>query len=158
MDKSKEPKVPLTFNFVIIYEVVAGTLEATVGIGLVIFQEELQELYQYLRDLGLLGNYHNLLASLFDKTVPYLVNHHLLIGLFLTIIGLTKIICGIGLFYQKKWADNLLIGLLLVFLPPDIIGLLQHPSELKSLFLITNILIIFYLSRNKIVKHMIHKQ
>lgn len=155
--KNNKPKLPLTFDIVVLYELVVGSIETTIGLGLVIFGEDLQELYINLRSTGILDNPHGFVISTVQKFAPFLSAHYLFIGIYLFLVGLTKVVCGIGLAHRKRWADYLLVGLLLVFLPLDIMGLLHRPSLTRILFVSLNVVIILYLTRDKIVKHILNK-
>ncbi len=157
MSNNIKTKLPLTFDIVVLYELVVGSIETTIGLGLIIFGEELQELYFNFRNTGILDSPHGLIITSVQKYAPFLSAHYLFIGIYLFLVGLTKIICGIGLSQRKRWADYLLVGLLLVFLPLDIVGLLHHPSITRILFVSLNIVIILYLTRDKIVKHILNK-
>ena len=155
MDKQKNFSLPLTFDVVVFYELIIGCFEALLGFGLIIFGEELTELYQNMLETGVLDSPHTFTLTIVQKYAPYLSNHHLFLGLYLLIVGVIKVVCGYGLSQRHRWADYLLVALLLVFLPFDILGLTNHPSIGRILFVLANILIMIYLTGNKITKHIL---
>ncbi len=146
-------KLPLTFNFVVFYELVSGFVGMVIGIGLAIFGEEIQDIYLSFRDAGVLDHPHNAMIGIVQKYAPFLIGHYLFVGIYLVLVGVFKLTGGVGLMYRKKWADNMLVGLLLLFLPLDIWSLFHHPSITRVLFIFTNIVIIVYLTRKQIVKY-----
>ena len=146
-------KLPITFNVVIFYELLTGFVEFVIGAGLMVLGEELQDLYFNFRDAGLLDNPHNVMIGMVQKYAPYLLDHHFFIGFYLAAVGILKLISAGGLMYKKRWADKMLVILLLLFLPLDVLGLFNHPSITRIIFVFTNVAIVIYLSRKEIVEY-----
>lgn len=157
MEPGKTSHFPVTFDLVILYELFTGILESATGLGLIIFKEEIQEFYVNLRDTGFLDSYHRFFTDLLSRLIPFVVDHHIFIGIFLVCLGLGKLVSGVGLMYRQLWAEHLLIGLLLVFLPLDFFELLRHPSLVKIMFILTNLLIVLYLTRDRFLKKLFRK-
>lgn len=134
-----------------IYEIITGLFESTIGIGLMLYEQKMFRLYIELRYSGFFGSYHDLVISLTEKFIPYILSHRLFVGVFLVLIGIIKIISAFGLIYKKHWANSLLTGLLVIFLPFDIAGIVHHPSALKILFFLINLLLILYLTTPKTI-------
>lgn len=61
--------------------------------------------------------------------------------------GVVTLIEAIGLWYEKQWARWLVIGVVVISIPPEIYELIKGLSWLKLFALIVNIVILIYLLR-----------
>lgn len=52
---------------------------------------------------------------------------------------------GVGLVYEKVWAEYLTIGVTISFLPWELYEILRHPDWVRVCLLVTNLLVLAYL-------------
>ncbi|MBI3380097.1 DUF2127 domain-containing protein [Candidatus Gottesmanbacteria bacterium] len=131
--------------YIIIYKFILGVIELLLGLGIVSFGNQIFTVYQTFKSQELLEDPHDLLISLAEKILPYILEHKIYIILLLIIIGLIKIIGAIGLYYRKHWGLDLLVGITVLFLPFDVYNILIHPTLAKFIYLLVNIFIALFL-------------
>src|SRR5260221_8798049 len=146
--QKKEQELEQEFHistYIIIYKFILGVLELILGLGLWIFGKKLFALYFSFRDQQLLENTNDTLLDLLERVVPFLMVHKGYIILLLILLGVTKVVGAIGLYYKKRWGLDLLIGLTFLLLPFDLIDLFKHHTGFNFLYFLLNILIALYL-------------
>ena len=131
--------------FIIIYEIVLGLIELVLGFGIAFYGERVLVAYQALRATDFLSEQNDLLTDILERLVPYLTTHKLGVSVLLIALGGVKIASAIGLILKKEWGRHLLIGLLVVLIPFDLVGLLFDPSIFEAAYLAIDVLIILYM-------------
>lgn len=64
------------------------------------------------------------------------------------IYGIVTSIEAVGLWYEKRWAHILVLGLVGISIPPEIYELFRGISPIKILILVLNLAVFGYLFRN----------
>jgi len=141
-------------KIIIVYELALGFFELVSSLGMLFFGKSLLGIYETLKSAELIEHPNDLFIQITEKLVSNLLSHRLYIILLLSLLGITKIITGIGLLYKKAWAEHLLILFLSFLILFDLYELAFHFSYFQALFLIINILIVFYLVRFKPVEYL----
>src|SRR5258706_10408205 len=121
-------KVPKT---IIAYELFLGFFELISGLGIFFFGKSLLGIYEHMRNAELFEDSNVLFIKISEKLVPNLFQHRYIIAFFLVTLGVIKMVSGIGLIYNKEWAEHLLIIFLTLLIPVDIYGVLVHFSLFK---------------------------
>lgn len=132
-------------RYIIFYKFISGSIELFLGLGTIFFSQQIFKLYQHFKASELLEDPHDLVVSLIEKVLPYLLEHRVYIVFFLTLFGLIKISGAIGLVYRKHWGLDLLVGFTIFLLPFTSYSLLANPSLSKFIYLTIDILIALYL-------------
>ncbi len=132
-------------RYIIIYKFLLGLFETILGLGMIIFGQTIYEMYINFRNSELFEDPHDFLATVVEKTVPYLLIHKGWVVFILLLLGLTKMVGSIGLWYHKHWGLDLLIIVTIGLLPFEVYALLVHPSLTKTAYFIINLFIALYL-------------
>ncbi len=138
--KTKEPS-----GLIIWYEIITGVFEIILGFLLIIFGPKLLHLYQQVIFSNFFIFDHEWLSDLIETVVPFLFDHYIFVSLSFIGFGIVKIICGVGMYHNKIWADFLLIAALTFLMPFDLVSLFQSFAWYKVVYLIINSAIIYYL-------------
>ncbi len=145
----KDASEPNPSGLIILYELITGVFEILFGLAILIYGDELLELYHNVIFSNFFVFEHTSLSDLAQSLIPYLFDHFIFISIFFLSFGVVKIICGVGIFYKKQWANFLLATALVGLLPFDIVSLIQNYAIFKVVYLIINIAILFYLFRSQ---------
>ena len=132
-------------RYIIVYKFLLGLFETILGLGMIIFGKSIYDMYVNFRNNELLEDPHDFLATLVEKIVPYLLIHRGWVVFILLLLGLTKMVGSVGLWYRKHWGLDLLIIVTIGLLPFEIYALLIHPSLTKTAYFIINLFIALYL-------------
>lgn len=132
-------------RFIIAYKFILGLFETFLGIGTIIFGRKIFEIYLNFRNNELLEDPHDLLVAIAERVVPYLFAHRGYVVLILLLLGITKMVGSVGLWYKKHWGLDVLIVVTIILLPFESYYLVIHPSFLKTAYFLINILIALYL-------------
>ncbi len=143
---AKENRDQEVSALIIGYEFALGLIETLLGLGIVFFGKAVIAQYQTLRDSEFLNEGHDLLVDLLQKVIPYVSDHRVYVSVLLLALGLVKIASSIGLWMGKKWGKHLMIGLLVVLIPFDVVGILKHPKLLELIYLLIDVLIILFMT------------
>jgi uncharacterized membrane protein len=132
--------------FIIAYKLIFGLVESILGLGIIIFGTKYYQLYLSFQSQELLEDPHDLLATIGNSVVPYIIDHRTYIVLMLLLLGLVKVAGAIGLIYQKRWGVDLLLGLTIVLLPFQFYNLIFHHSLIDLFYIFIGIYIALYLT------------
>lgn len=136
-------------SIVIAYKFALGILELLVGFGILFFGNQVFVYYLKLTSSEFFDTPHDLLADFLQTIIPYIFNHKVYVVSLLILIGLVKIVSCIAYWMGKKWGKDLLVLLLLVFVPFDLSKLILHFSASESAYLILDVFVIFALTNFK---------
>jgi uncharacterized membrane protein (DUF2068 family) len=149
----KKEELLVEHNYpIIVYELITGVFEGLLGVGLLIFGEQLMGLYQELLSQGWLDGDHEVMNLFFNYVISLLLFHSVYIGLYLTIFAAVKLLSAYGLYKRQLWGRHLLVGLMAVLIPLDFIGLVTHFTLFKLSFLLINIAIVLVLVNEHVKK------
>lgn len=129
---------------IVIYKSLAALLLATTAIGLlfVSFKQqwllELSETYMVEEKLYFIEWIINKLTNTQPQTLG-------LTGVVTSLYAIVTAIEAVGLWYEKPWAELLVIGLVGIGIPLEIYELIREASLLKLLILLINLAIFLYL-------------
>ncbi len=132
-------------RYIIVYKFVLGLIELLMGLGIIFFSDQIVEIYINLTTKELIEDPNDLLLGILQKIFPYLLEHRGWVVVILIALGIVKIVSTVGLAYRKHWGLDLLVGLTVSLLPFQTYNLIVHPSLLKTIFFLINILIALYL-------------
>ncbi len=132
-------------RYIIIYKFFLGFLETILGVGMIIFGKVIFELYDNFKDSELFEDPHDFLALLVEKIVPYILVHRGWVIFILLLLGLTKMIGAVGLWYRKHWGLDILIFVTIGLLPFEVYALVANLSLSKTAYFIINLFIALYL-------------
>lgn len=132
-------------RYIIVYKFILGLFEIILGLGIIIFGKRIYELYLNFRNNELLEDPHDLLAQISEKLIPYILAHQGYVVFILLLLGITKMIGCVGLWYRKHWGLDILIAITIILLPFEIYAILTHPTLAKSFYFIINLFIALYL-------------
>lgn len=132
-------------RYIIVYKFILGLFEVILGVGIIIYGKKIYELYLNFRNNELLEDPHDLLAQATEKFIPFLLAHQGYIVFILLLLGLTKMIGSVGLWYKKHWGLDILIVVTVALLPFEIYALIFNPSLTKTAYFIINLFIALYL-------------
>ncbi len=145
MDPNQLEKEFHVSRFIIIYKFILGVLELILGLGVWIFGDRVLAFFTNYKAQELSDDPHDLLVTLLEKIIPFILEHKGYIIIILLLLGIVKIVGSIGLFYKKHWGLDLLVGLTVFLLPLDLYELFLHPTWPNLVYFIINILIALYL-------------
>lgn len=132
-------------RYIIVYKFILGLFEVILGFGIIIFGKKIYELYLNFRNSELLEDPHDLLAKATEKFIPFLLAHQGYVVFILLLLGITKMVGSVGLWYRKHWGLDVLIVVTIALLPFEIYAILAHPSLTKTAYFIINLFIALYL-------------
>lgn len=132
-------------RYIIAYKFILGLFETFLGIGTIIFGRKIYEIYLNFKSSELLEDPHDLLVTIAERVIPYLFAHRWYVVLILLLLGITKIIGSVGLWYKKHWGLDVLIMVTIALLPFESYYLIIHPSFSTIAYFLINILIALYL-------------
>jgi len=132
-------------GYIIIYKFILGLIETILGLGIIFFGKRLFETYLNFTQNELFEDPHDLLAVILEKFVPYIFQHHIFIIFILLLLGISKMIGAVGLWYHKHWGLDILIVVTIILLPFEVVNLFRHLSLLNTAYFVINMLIALYL-------------
>lgn len=139
---------------IVLYKFILGVGELSIAFSLIFFGRNIGRIYQQYRVRELLEDPHDRLIKFIQGVSPYLnQNRTYFIGLLL-ILGITKVIGAIGLWKNKEWGLDLIVGLFVILIPFDMIDLIIKPSFIRVVYFLINVLITFYLLEFKPHKYL----
>ncbi len=132
-------------RYIIAYKFILGLFETFLGIGTIIFGRRIYEIYLNFKSNELLEDPHDLLVSIAQTAIPYLFAHRGYVIFILLLLGITKMVGSVGLWYRKHWGLDVLIAVTIALLPFESYYLIIQPSFSKTAYFLINILIALYL-------------
>lgn len=145
MDTQELEKELHVSRYIIAYKLISGFLEIVLGFALILFGKQVYEIYVNYKIKELLEDPHDLVVSVLQKIVPYILEHQGYIVLILFLLGIVKMAGAIGLLYHKHWGLDLLVGLTVLLLPFEGFNMISDPTLTQFSYFSINLLIAFYL-------------
>ncbi len=132
-------------RYIIAYKFILGFFEVILGLGIIIYGKRIYELYLNFRNSELLEDPHDLLARISENLIPYILAHQGYVVFILLLLGVTKMVGCVGLWYRKHWGLDILIAVTIALLPFEVYAIVIHPSATKTAYFIINLFIALYL-------------
>lgn len=137
-------KRPLGLVAIVVYKAFVALLLAITAIILLLALKNYQNLVAFSESYVLEGKLA-VIELLLDKVINVKRQTLGLSGIAAGIYAVVTAIEAVGLWYQKAWAEILVIGLVGISIPPEIFELSRGITLLKLLVFLVNIAVLWYL-------------
>jgi len=117
-----------------------------VGVGLLsLIHRDAAEVVRHWVGLFRLDVHAHLIERLLGKLAG--INPHALrrLGMGTLLYSLVFAIEGVGLLFEKIWAEYMTVTVTISFLPIEVFELIAHPSALKACVTLLNLVVVIYL-------------
>lgn len=140
-------KRPFGLVAIVVYKAFVALLLAITAIILLLALKNYQNLVAFSESYVLEGKLA-IIELLLDKVINVKKSTLGLSGIAAGIYAVVTAIEAVGLWYQKAWAEILVIGLVGISIPPEIFELVRGVTLLKLLVFLVNIAVLWYLLKN----------
>jgi uncharacterized membrane protein (DUF2068 family) len=130
-----------------------------VGVGLLsLIHRDAAQVVRHWVGLFRLDVHAHLIERLLAKLAG--ISQHALrrLGFGTLVYSMVFAIEGVGLLFEKIWAEYMTVAVTISFLPIEVFELIAHPSALKALVTLINLLVVIYLvfeiRRRRIIEHL----
>lgn len=137
-------KRPLGLVAIVVYKAFVALLLAITAIILLLALKNYQNLVAFSESYVLEGKLA-VIELLLDKVINVKRQTLGLSGIAAGLYAVVTAIEAVGLWYQKAWAEILVIGLVGISIPPEIFELSRGITLLKLLVFLVNIAVLWYL-------------
>lgn len=137
-------KRPFGLVAIVVYKAFVGLLLAITAIILLLALKKHQNLVAFSESYVLEGKLA-IIELLLDKVINVKRQTLGLSGIAAGLYAVVTAIEAVGLWYQKAWAEILVIGLVSISIPPEIFELSRGITLLKLLVFLVNIAVLWYL-------------
>lgn len=151
---------PLGIGLILLQKSIWGCVLLAVAVVLLIFHaQHVTDPIQELFTGELAEDPHDLLATVLIRLIPSIsLQTELLLALGVTVYAVLEGIEVWGLWRDLVWVELLIVVETAALLPYDIWELVRHPSVVKVLSLVINVLIVLYLVAHYQRKRAIHRE
>ncbi|MDZ8259732.1 MAG: DUF2127 domain-containing protein [Nostoc sp. ChiQUE01b] len=140
-------KRPLGLVAIVLYKSFAALLLMVTSIALLLTLKNYQTLEAFSENYVLEGK-SIIIDWLLKKVVNLNPRTLAFSGIGTGIYAIVTTIEAVGLWYEKRWAHVLVLGLVGISIPPEIYELIRGISLIKTLVLVLNLAVFGYLFRN----------
>ncbi|MGJ5628590.1 DUF2127 domain-containing protein [Nostoc sp. CALU 1950] len=140
-------KRPLGLVAIVLYKSFAALLLMVTSIALLLTLKNYQTLEAFSENYVLEGK-SMIIDSLLKKVIHLNPRTLAFSGIGTGIYAIVTTIEAIGLWYEKRWAHVLVLGLVGISIPPEIYELIQGISPIKMFIFVLNLAVFGYLLRN----------
>ncbi|MBN3943360.1 MAG: DUF2127 domain-containing protein [Nostoc sp.] len=140
-------KRPLGLVAIVLYKSFAALLLMVTSIALLLTLKNYQTLEAFSENYVLEGK-SIIIDWLLKKVVNLNPRTLAFSGIGTGIYAIVTAIEAVGLWYEKRWAHVLVLGLVGISIPPEIYELIRGISPLKTLVFLLNLAVFGYLFRN----------
>lgn len=137
-------KRPFGLVAIVVYKAFVALLLAITAIILLLALKNYQNLVAFSESYVLEGKLA-IIELLLDKVINVKRQTLGLSGIAAGVYAVVTAIEAVGLWYQKAWAEILVIGLVGISIPPEIFELSRGITLLKLLVFLVNIAVLWYL-------------
>lgn len=137
-------KRPFGLVAIVVYKAFVALLLAITAIILLLALKNYQNLVAFSESYVLEGKLA-IIELLLDKVINVKKSTLGLSGIAAGVYAVVTAIEAVGLWYQKAWAEILVIGLVSISIPPEIFELSRGITLLKLLVFLVNIAVLWYL-------------
>lgn len=139
-------KRPPGLAAIVYYKIFTATLLIITSVTILLTLKKYSELQHFAYSLTLAGK-KGVIAWIVEKVLNLNPRTLQFSGLLAAAYAVITLIEAIGLWYEKEWARWLVIGVVVISIPPEIYKIINGFSWLKLFALSVNILILIYLLR-----------
>ncbi|MEH1943967.1 MAG: DUF2127 domain-containing protein [Nostoc sp.] len=140
-------KRPLGLVAIVVYKSFAALLLMVTSIALLLTLKNYQTLEAFSENYVLEGK-----SIIIDWVLKKVLNLNprtlAFSGIGTGVYAIVTSIEAVGLWYEKRWAHVLVLGLVGISIPPEIYELIRGFSPIKILILVLNLAVLGYLFRN----------
>jgi uncharacterized membrane protein (DUF2068 family) len=129
---------------IVVYKAITAALIVVISISLLMAVKKQPELFQLYDDLTLEGK-NGFIAWVLEKILNLNPKTLRLSGIAAGAYAAVTTIEAVGLWYQKKWANWLVLGLVSLSILPEVLELMKGFSALKFMVFLANVGIFIYL-------------
>jgi uncharacterized membrane protein (DUF2068 family) len=140
-------KRPSAFIAITIYKGFMAILLAITAMGIFFSWRNYDQLQDFSESLSLAGK-EGMIAWIVERVISFQPGTLKFAAIAAAIYALVTAIEAIGLWYQRQWAEWLIIFSVAISIPPEIYELVQKVSLIKLAVFILNLVILAYLGRN----------
>lgn len=140
-------KRPPAFIAITIYKGFMALLLAVTAVAIFFSWRNYGELQDFSESLSLAGKQGMIVWGV-EKVISFQLGTLKFAAIAAAIYALVTAVEAIGLWYQRQWAEWLIIFTVAISIPPEIYELTQKVSLVKLTVFILNLAILFYLLRN----------
>lgn len=140
-------KRPLGLVAIVFYKSFVAALLMVTAIALLFALKNYQSLEEF-SDSYVLEGKSQIIDFVLDKILNLNRKTLAFSGIGAGVYAIITAIEAIGLWYEKRWAHILVVGLVGISIPPEIYELIKGITPLKLIVFILNILVLWYLIRN----------
>lgn len=140
-------KRPFGLVAIVFYKSFVAALLMVTAIALLFALKNYQSLEEF-SDSYLLEAKSQIIDFVLDKILNLNRKTLAFSGIGAGVYAIVTAIEAIGLWYEKRWAHILVVGLVGISIPPEIYELIKGITPLKLIVFILNILVLWYLIRN----------
>jgi uncharacterized membrane protein (DUF2068 family) len=140
-------KRPQALMAIVIYK---GFMAALLGItALAIFfsWQNYAELHEFADSLSLAGK-RGIIHLIVERIVSFKPGTLKFTAIAASIYAIVTLAEAVGLWYERTWAQWLVIGTVCISIPPEIYELWKEVSLVKAIVFVLNIVILWYLLRD----------
>ncbi len=145
---SKTSEIPTGIIAIIIYKTCVFSLLIITSIALFFALKNYKNLYDYA-DYYLLTGEGEIVKSLLEKLLHLSPQTLQLAGIATAVYGIVNFIEAIGLWYKKKWAKYLVVGIVGISIPWELYELIAELSMIKLVITTINIAVFLYVLNQK---------
>ncbi|QIR39441.1 DUF2127 domain-containing protein [Tolypothrix sp. PCC 7910] len=132
---------------IVCYKAFVASLLMVTSIALLLALKNHQYLEEFSDNYVLEGK-SSIINWLVEKILNYNRKTLVFSGIASGIYAIVTAIEAIGLWYEKRWAHILVLGLVGISIPPEIYELIKALSPIKLIVLIVNLGVFWYLLKN----------
>ncbi|MEH2318349.1 DUF2127 domain-containing protein [Nostoc sp.] len=140
-------KRPLGLVVIVLYKTFTALLLMATSIALLLTLKNYQNLEAFSDDYVLEGK-SIIIDWLLNKVLNLNPRTLAFSGIAAGVYAIVTSIEAVGLWYEKRWAHVLVLGLVGISIPPEIYELIRGFSAIKILILVLNLAVFGYLFRN----------
>ena len=129
---------------IVVYKAITATLLLIISISLMMAVRKQPELLEFDDVLTLEGK-HGLITWVLEKILNLNPRTLRLSGIAAGAYAAVTTVEAVGLWYQKKWASWLVLGLVSISILPEVLELIKGFSILKLIVFVANVAIFIYL-------------
>lgn len=136
---------PIGLLAIVVYKSALAVLLILTAIALLLTLQYRQELLNFVADNAVETGPNQVMLILLDRLLNFKESTIQLSGLAVGIYAVVTVVEAIGLWYERLWAELLVIGLTCIGIPFELLEIVQGASPLKLLILGLNVAIVAYL-------------
>src|SRR5258708_4797477 len=136
MEEEKITRPP-SYIALIIYKLLSGLTEITIGVAFGIFGNQFTRFYNAFQ-LSHVREVPTLYVRTVERAIPFLLDHRTYVIVFFLSFGLANLAGVIGLWLEKLWAIYLMIVLSALLLPFEFTDFLRKPNIFLLFYMVSN--------------------